>query len=303
MKSSNLFWGFFFITFGSLYLVGRYTTFIVDWYAVWELWPVIIIVSGIAIILKGTFVKPVVSVLMGILVAFFVFGIFNDVFDFVDDNNFHKDYSKKYSENNYTLTYNDSIKHVNLKIEAGAGNFEIEKTTSDLIKGYSKGNIGVYEFDTNNKDSIQWVNVAMDDVKGNFLNKSLKNDFDISLNDNPTWSFDINIGAAKSYFNLIPFKVDNLVLNTGATETTIKLGNKSDLTVMNISMGAASLKIYVPESSGCKVKGEMVLMSKVLNGFETKDSDYYVTPGFEQAKQKIIIDIDGGVSSFEVERY
>ena len=47
MKSSNLFWGFFLVTFGTLYLVARYTTFLIDWYAIWELWPVLIILAGV----------------------------------------------------------------------------------------------------------------------------------------------------------------------------------------------------------------------------------------------------------------
>lgn len=302
MKSSNLFWGFFFITFGALYLIARYTSFAIDWYAIWDLWPVIIILAGVAIILKGTFVKYIYKRSYGNCHCITSIWIFNDMFDAFDGNHFDRRYSRDISENYYKLDYDKNINHVNLKIEAGAGKFEIEKTTDNLVKGYSRGNIGNYNFTSNNSDSVQWVNISMDDIDNDFFNTSFKNDFRLQLNDNPTWSFDINIGAAKSYFNLIPFKVENLVLNTGAANTKIKLGNKSDRTFVNVKMGAAALKIYIPRTSGCKINGDMVLMSKDLKGFSKQGSDY-LTENFETSNKKIIMDIEGGMASFEVERY
>lgn len=303
MKSSQLFWGFFFITFGVLYLIGRYTFFVIDWYAVWEMWPLILIFAGIAIILKGTFVKPVVSILFGILIAFLAFGFFNDAFDLFEDGGFHNRHARDISENVYKVDYQNDIKHVNLKIDAGAGKFSLEKTTDYLVKGYSKGNIGNYTFTDSRKDSIAWVNVSMENIEHNIFGRSNQNDFKLSLNENPTWSIELNIGAAKNYFNLIPFKVKNLVIHTGATNTKIKLGDKSDMTFVDVEMGAASLKIYVPKTSGCKINGDMVLMTKKLKGFTKIDSDRYITEDYENKNHKIIINVDGGVSSIEVKRY
>ena len=303
MKSSNLFWGFFLVTFGALYLVARYTTFLIDWFAIWELWPVLIILAGISIILKGTFFKPIISALIGILLAFLVFGFFNDMFDVFDDHQYNSRNWREYSENYYNLDYDKDINHVNLTIEAGAGKFNIEKTTDELIKGYSKGNIGKYNFTKSSKDSVAWVEMNMDDVDINLFNTSFKNQFQLSLNENPTYSINASIGAAKSYFNLIPFKVKNLVIETGAADTKIKLGDNSDLIYVNVEMGAATLVVYIPKTSGCKISGDMVLMSKDLKGFIENDSDYYYTENYEDALNKVIMEIQGGVSSFEVKRY
>lgn len=303
MKSSQLFWGFFFITFGALYLIGRYTAFIIDWYAIWDLWPVVIILVGVAIILKGTFVKPVISILFGLLLAFLAFGFFNDIFDVFEDHHNYMRNSIDISENNYNIEYDRDINHVNLNIEAGAGKFNIEKTTDALVKGFSRGNVGNYTFTNSQQDSIAWVNISMEKLNYNFLDSDLSNNFRLSLNKNPTYSFDLKIGAAKSYFNLIPFKVKNLVIQTGATNTRIKLGNKTEMLYVNIEMGAAKLKIYIPKTSGCKITGDMILMSKKLADFEQRSSDYYITSNFESASEKIIMHIEGGISSFTVKRY
>lgn len=303
MKSSNLFWGFFLVTFGALYLVARYTTFLIDWYGIWELWPVLIILAGISIILKGTFFKPVISVLIGILLAFLVFGFFNDLFDVFEDHHFNNTRNwREYSENYYNLDYDKDISHVNLNIQAGAGKFNIEKTTDELIKGYSKGNIGNYNFTQSKKDSVSWVDLKMDEVDIDFFNSSFKNQFQLSLNENPTYSLTASIGASKSYFNLIPFKVKNLVLESGAADTKIKLGDKSEMVYVNVEMGAAALVIYIPKSSGCKISGDMVLMKKDLKGFENNNSDYY-TENYQSASNKIMMEIQGGLASFEVKRY
>ncbi len=146
MKSSNLFWGFFFITFGALYLIGRYTSIDIDWYLAWDLWPIVLILIGISIILKGTIFRPIFSVIMGIVLALFIFGMINDTFDFFNRDNFHRKHFHDYSENSYIIEYQNDISEVNLNIAAGAGKFNIERTTEDLIKGNSEGNEGKYNF-------------------------------------------------------------------------------------------------------------------------------------------------------------
>ncbi|MDX1700958.1 MAG: hypothetical protein R3250_10090, partial [Melioribacteraceae bacterium] len=137
----------------------------------------------------------------------------------------------------------------------------------------------------------------------NPLSGNFKNQFRLSLNENPTYNLDLQIGAAKSSFNLIPFKVKNLLLETGATDTKIKLGDKQDSVSVRIDMGAAALKIYIPESSGCKLKGDMVLMTKDLEGFKEFNSGLYITENYDSSNAKIHIDIDGGVASLDIKRY
>lgn len=302
MKTSHLFWGFFFITIGALYLIERYSSFFIDWYFLWDLWPLIIIIVGIAIIFKGTFVKPVISILLGIFVAFLIFGFINDIFNGFPNRKFERK-SRDIVEQNYSIPLNDSVRFVHLKIEAGAGKFQIEDATDNLIESNVKSDISKYNFHHSQRDSSVWVNIEMDKFGNQIFGRSKENKIDVRLNELPKWSFDINIGAAKSYFDLRPFKVQNLVLNTGATETKIKLGDKNEMTYLNVNMGAASLTVHIPETSGCKVTGDMVLMSKELKGFDKKESSYYYTSNYDEAKQKIIIEVNGGVSSFKVVRY
>ncbi|MCP5061823.1 MAG: hypothetical protein GY936_05075 [Ignavibacteriae bacterium] len=304
MKTSQLFWGFFFISIGAFFLLEKYFLFYIDWNFIWDLWPVIIIFAGLSIIARNTFIKPIMSILFGILIAVLVFGFFSDVFDGVSNRHSRSILSNSNSNKKvYSVDYDSSVTHANLSFNAGAGSFKIENTTDKLVKGLARGIMGNYNFEQTLRDSTSWVTVDMEKVDGKFLIKDVMNKLSLSLNERPTWSMELGLGAAKTFLDLRPFKVKNLVINTGASNTKIKLGDKTKTTYVNVEMGVASLTIYVPKTSGCKVSGEMILMKKEFSGFDKKGSDYYITDNYEESPKKILIDIDGGVSAFKVRRY
>ncbi len=301
MKTSQLFWGFFLITIGLLYLLEKQIEFTINWHFVWNLWPVIIIFAGVALILKGKIVKSVVNILFGILTALLLFGLFHNTFDESGIYDKHQ-VSENISQNTYEVDYSHNISHVNLEFNGGAGKFFIDGTTNKLLRGFAEGKIEDYKVTNHQKDSIAYIKLNLK-REGHFKFPKNKNKFELRLNEKPTWSMKFNLGAAKSTFDLRPFKIKNLILNTGASKTEIKLGNKTDLTYVNIDMGAASLTIYIPETSGCKVKGDMILMSKQMEDFDKTETGYYKTKNYDTAEKKIIIDIDGGISSFKIKRY
>jgi len=117
------------------------------------------------------------------------------------------------------------------------------------------------------------------------------------------WDLNFNIGASKSNFDLSNYKVKNLELHTGATSTRIKLGDRNDSTDVTVEMGAASLILEIPKTTGCSVSGDMVMMSKDFPGLSKKDSGLYeriisINPG-----RKFFVRVNGGVSSIRLIRY
>ncbi|PID58682.1 MAG: hypothetical protein CR986_07395 [Ignavibacteriae bacterium] len=132
MKTSNLFWGFFLVTIGSLFLLTRYTEFYIPWHIVWDLWPVLLILMGISIMVKGTFVKPLIGGIIGILLGFLIFGLFNDLFDVCDNYRFYHKDDDSISQKNY-LHYEPEIKYVTSEIYTKAENFLKDTTEKKLI--------------------------------------------------------------------------------------------------------------------------------------------------------------------------
>lgn len=301
IKSSQMFWGFFFLTVGVLYLLEKMDVYWGYWGFIWDLWPLIFILAGIAIIVKGTFLKPLISGLFGILVGVLIFGFFNNIFtnEDYDRDDFMSDSTVK----NFNIEYGDSIKYANLDISDGAGRITIKDTTSQLVEGNVKGYVRKYFIDDNESDSTAWITLKSEGHKFRWRKVRFGNRLEIKLNKNPVWNLDFKTGAVKSDFDFSNFKVKNFVLKTGATETKLKLGAKIKKSYVNVKMGAARLKILVPIDSGCKLISKTMLVNKDINGFYEIGDNVYRTKDYESAENKIIIDISGGVSSLEIDRY
>jgi hypothetical protein len=74
-------------------------------------------------------------------------------------------------------------------------------------------------------------------------------------------------------------------------------------THLNVDAGASDINVSIPRESGCRILIDGALSSKHFEEFKKIDSDNYVTENFDEAANKIYIEIECGVSSISVERY
>lgn len=294
-----MFWGLFLLTLGSLFLLTKYDVIQSSFDFVWNIWPLIFVFWGAVVIFRHTLVKPLISGAFGIFLAVMCFGIMENTFfgfDFSQPDNSH--FSEYYNED-----YDTSIKTARLEINSGAGTFIISGTTDKLIDGKAYGSLAEYDFHTNKDDGNADISFNLDKRNGNFFHGRFRNHLEISMNVNPVWDLNFNIGASKSNFDLSNYKVKNLELHTGATSTRIKLGDRNDSTDVTVEMGAASLILEIPKTTGCSVSGDMVMMSKDFPGLSKKDSGLYETDNFDKSWKKIFVRVNGGVSSIRLIRY
>lgn len=300
MKSGQLFWGFFLLTIGALFLLTRYDVICSDFGFVWDIWPLVFVLWGAIVMFKNSLVRPIISALLGLFIGLLLFGFIYNVFASID---FNHDFDNDYYAETFSEEYNDSVKYVDFEFESGAGTFVIENITDKLFDGRGYGSWAEYDYYCDQEDTTAYIHVSLNKKHFNLFDGNVKNHFELALNQNPVYNFNLNFGAAKARFDLSQYKTKTVDLNTGAANIKLKLGDLYDSTYVDVEMGAATLTIDVPQNSGCRVKGDMVLMSRHLEGFEKKSSGYYETPNFEDALNKVFIRIDGGVSSFSVKRY
>lgn len=298
MKSGQFFWGFLLLAIGSLFLFTKYDIIYSDFCFVWDIWPLLFVFWGALVIFKNSPVRQILSAIFGIFLAVMIFGIAANIFSGFRWSEDRDELNREYSE-----TFSDSTKYAELTLNSGAGKFLISGITDNLVNGKSYGTFADYKFDVVNSDSATYINFSLHENDFNPFDGKIKNQIEIALNSNPIWDFDLEFGAAKTNFDLSDYKVRNVQIGTGASSVILKLGDKYDETNVEIGMGAAKIKIYVPKESGCSVKGDMVLMSRDLDDLRKIDSGYYETPNYDEAINKIDIRVDGGVSSFKVIRY
>ena len=298
MKTGKLFWGFFLLTLGVLFLLTKYDVISCSFGFVWDIWPLIFVFWGALVIFKETFARPFISALFGIFLALLLFGMIENgisSFDFSEGDGVYTEF--------YNEDYDSSIKTADLEINSGAGLFIIRNSTDKLAEGKAKGSFAEYDFESWKDDNHASVRFNLHKRNMNFFRGRLKNQLEVALNQNPVWDIDFNIGASKSNFDLTEYKVRNVSLHTGAASGRLKLGDKFDSTNVDIEMGAASISVEVPKSSGCSITSDMALVSRDFPGFNKKYSGYYESENFDSARKKVFIRVQGGVASIKVIRY
>ncbi len=141
------------------------------------------------------------------------------------------------------------------------------------------------------------LNLHFDDRKeGNYFN--------LILNKNLIYSFNIDIGASSAKLDLSDLLMKKIELNAGVASMDIKLGQPAiDTLKVNLDCGASSIKIQVPANIGCELYSDLGLSSKNINGFNKVKENLYRTANFDSTYKKIFLNLEGGISSLDVKRY
>jgi hypothetical protein len=304
MKHQNVFWGTILITFGLLFMFDRLGVFELEWFMVWRLWPVLLILWGVSILpVRGLF-----KMILAIGVAALSLLIYANLKP--SESPFHRNFHYNYTDEDTTdgEDINQVFSHpidteitALLKMTAGAGKFMLNGTTNELIYiNKSGGKIG-YDFKVEEMDGNATVSLEQNsDIN---MQRKRPNNLDIQLNENPIWGLDIEIGAADFNFDLTPFKVSKIDVEGGATSIQFKLGNLYPETEVNIDAAASSINMQIPETAGCSIIGSSILSHRDMKGFIQVSKGHYETENYATASQKIKISVDAAVSSFEITRY
>ena len=308
MKSKHFFWGALFITLGILILLNNFYYLNFSWDDLWKFWPVVLVFWGLAIVVKNTYVKGLLAAASGLLLAFVIFATFKSGTDiFVDNFNWDsKDFNISIDNSNnyrnYSEAYDPSVKEAKFHFESGAGTFVIRDTTPDLITAKTNGID--YDFIVRKNTDEHSVNILLTGQEHHFRfsHGRLRNKAEVSLNTNPIWNLDLEIGAAACDFDLRQYKTRRVDVSMGAASLKLKLGDNVDESRVKIEGGASSIEVYVPENAGCDIRTDIALSSKSFTGFNRLSSDHYQTSNFDNAKNKIYLDVSTGVSTVKVVR-
>lgn len=305
MKTSHFFWGVFFLSIGALLLIGNLTELNFYWHTAWKFWPLVLVLIGVSILVKNQFGKNVVAALAGLILALTIYATVS-----ATNNFFHNDFHLVFNDNDAVLDssyfseqYSDSVKTATLNFKGGAGSFKILTTSEKLAEFYTESYNDNYKLNRIDKGSNTELNFAMKDTRIRFGKSNYKNSVEMSLNPNPEWQINFDIGASSVDLDLTPYKVSKVDIDMGAASLNLKLGDLSDLTRLKLKAGASDIDILVPETVGCEITSDAALSSRRYNGFNKINKNVYRTDNFDSAKKRIYMEIDCGVSSIDVNRY
>ena len=322
MNSKNIFVGGILILLGVLFLGKELDWFHVNWHEIFRLWPLLLIYLGLVAVLgKSSQTSTVVTiVLLCIAIPTIIvrscsnkvehafnhgnlnFGN-NDDEDSNDNDDNEGDNSFKGANQKLSEPMNANIKSATLEFKGGAAEFNIKETTSQLAEADATlnfGNISLKKMGDADSPTVDFT------LKG----KTNKVDFgdnnhnkvNLKLNPAVIWDMKFEFGAGKADFDLSAYKIKNLSIKTGLTETDVKLGDKVDNLDVKVESGLTDIEFQVPTTAGCRVEIDGGLNDKDFDGFIQKDG-HWETPDYDKATKKITIKFEGGLQSLKVRRY
>lgn len=313
MKADRIMWGIVLLFIGGVLLLENFGMIDFYWSSVWRFWPIFLIIAGINILFSKSKsqLAGIVSIAILVITLLFLFfkgqrepgrrQVLSDQSGESHKRNMPE--GKVMGEQRLSIPYHaDSVaKKTVLNISGAGTSFDLKGVTDSLITVVSNQNDEPFLLINNlSTDSITTLNLK---PKGKGEWNPGGGDVEVSLNTKPNWEIYVKIGAGTFDFDLKDYKVRTFNFDGGAAALELKVGNLLPITDVNVKTGMADVKINIPLGSGCQIRAKTGLSSKEFTGF-TKLSDHiYETPNYKDAKNKIFINFDGGLSSFEVDRY
>jgi hypothetical protein len=321
MNTKNLFLGAIFVLLGLLLLGRNLGWFAFDWSELLRFWPVLIILLGINVLWgRGSVAGTVVLViLISLAIPATIVRHIRD--DWRDNHRLNWEWSDRDRNDDRPARrrsgassgtrrlvepYTDSLSAATFRLRGGAAEFKLRNTTRELVEADARLRFGSASLQKRATNGQTQLTLAMNEKNGGtFWNgDDFDNRVDLRLNPAPRWTVDVAFGAGTVDFDLSPYHVESLKLQTGVASARVRLGDRAPATTVAVESGVAEVTIEVPRGVGCRIETDGALNQK---DFDQNDfvrvGSAYETPGFAQATRTITIRFDGGLGKWKVKRY
>ena len=111
----------------------------------------------------------------------------------------------------------------------------------------------------------------------------------------------VEAGASRTTLDLHDLQLRSLQLQTGASETRVRLPRAAGVTTVRAESGAASLTFEVPAGVAARIRNRMALGSTQIDEARfPRVGDIYQSLDYATAANRVDMDIQGGVGSVRV---
>jgi len=319
MNKEKLSWGLILLFVGGILLLDNLDIIHFYWWSVFSMWPVILIVIGMNLLVPRRGMGNVISIIVTMAaLAFLAYrGTFppHTLWWGIDRHGWHGEKREKRASGPeirtdnpprgvFTHEYDSAVTTAHLSIKGGAIEYEMGGTTDKLFSAEATSIVGTHSLETTVAGSNANLSFRMkDQKKGKWNLEDGDNWARISLNTRPLWHIGLDMGAGSADFNLTSYRVASLKFKGGAASFEARLGMPLEETVITAESGVASVEIEIPRAAACRIVVKSGLSSRDFPGFIKQADGSYVTEGYEGSGNRFTINLQGGLSSFTVNRY
>lgn len=263
-------------------------------YALFTLWPLILVAIGVGFIFKNSRLIRTVSWLV-LLVIVICYGYFT-----APSKGYVIINGAQAANAKVTLEKLPETEKGELSLSLGATQLFIDSATSNLLDASISEEL--VEHSESLKDNNRTASIVFKMKGYNIANlkhtNKLRNDF--HLNNNVIWKLVLDTGAIEGNLDMTGLKVEKLDIDTVASKLKLDMGSYN--TELKIDAGATKIDITLPKDTGMRIKLDGGLNSTNLDspGWVKKGGWRY-SPGYDSKSFKIEADVDMGVGKLTVE--
>jgi len=284
------------------------------WLLAIDLWPLILILLGGALVLNRRI--PFSAVLL-----FFLLALVGYALVFGDSSGQRSNVERGWPWHDRGapfLAHSSGMRSLNVLLEQG-----VDRADLDLKLGGARFNIrsqgGAEEQQQLLTGEYAWQDSVLDIARQPQLQTLRSGDtvrvtFDgqkawgmrsLDLNLSPLVRYDLAIdaGAIDGRLDLSELQVEHLKLNTGASKFDLIFGDNGTATEAQVNSGASNVTLEVPDSVGLRVHFSGVVSSTNFmgSGLVLANRDW-VSPNYDQAKSKVDLTLSAAAGAVELRR-
>ena len=189
------------------------------------------------------------------------------------------------------------------QLKMGAGELNLTGGADQLMEAEFSYNVSEWKpmvsYDVSGKKGE--LVVKQGSANGGDLSGGARNEWDISMNDEPPTDLVVRLGAGESDLDLDSLTLTGVDLKMGAGKSTVDLtGDYAKGFDASIEGGVGQATVLLPSKVGVKAKAEGGLGGINAKGLK-KVGDAYVNDAYGESDVNISVDVKGGVGEINLE--
>jgi len=287
----SLVWPVILITAGILFLLSNLDVLKINFWELWRLWPVMLILAGLDVMFGRR------SALGNVIVLIITLAVIGGVV-FVLVAAPEVIGSGEQGAGEMTLAEDlDELQQANFYVDFAAGQLRISQLSdsNDLIVGIldlATNRQPEWEFDREGRQATMRLGYH----NGRFQSWNGRGDeWDLALSPEVELSLNINVGAGDAEVDLTRLDISDLLVETGAGRSTIVLPSEGDFAA-RVTGGIGQVVIEIPEDMAARVEVDRGLGGvDVSNRYDRHDNDVYETDDWDDNENRVKLQVEVGV--------
>ena len=289
----RVFWGLLLVIIGGLILANNFGWLSVNWDNLWRLWPLMIVAAGLSVLSIRNRAWRILTLLLVLLSLAAV--VFVTTGPFAVSQN-----SQSYAATAQKLA---NITSADISLKAGMSYIDITSADQDAVAvAHLDSNTASNLSEQSSRNGNTQITNLTTDVGDHWWFGYMNSNLNLTLTRSLPLTLNLDVGPSETTADLSQAMLRSLNVKSGATKLNVTLGNKVDLTNVDIESGASAVVLRVPSSSGVRVKLDGGMLSSDMADLQNRNGTYEST-GYDSMSKKIDVTAHLGMASFTVERY